>query len=111
MQEKRDNFYATYFNKDAVLQFSRWAGIFAWVVLVIYGVIALNSFIQFLTQFMSGLFYQKGMSVFDLISFFTPYPMQFAPGIVYFFGLKFVQHAILILLDMEESARRSARDK
>jgi hypothetical protein len=111
MQEKRDIFYATYFNKDAVLKFSHWAGIFAWVVLVIYGVIALNSFIQFMTQFMSGFFYQKGMSVFDLISFFTPYPMQFAPGMVYFFGLKFVQHVVLILLDMEESARRSAREK
>lgn len=111
MQEKRDNFYATYFNKDTVLKFSYWAGMLAWVVLGIYGVITLNSFIQFMSQFMSGLFYQKGMSVFDLIGFFTPYPLQLAPGIVYFVGLKFAQHTILILLDMEESARRAAREK
>jgi hypothetical protein len=111
MTEKKDNFYATYFSKDTVLKFSRWAGIFAWVVLAIYGAIALNSFIQFMTQFMTGVFYQKGMSVFDLISFFTPYPVQLAPGITSFFGLKFVQHACLILMDIEESTRRSTREK
>lgn len=111
MQEKRDNFYATYFNKDMVLKFSRWAGIFAWIVLVVYSIITVNSFVQFMTQFMTGVFYQKGMSIFDLISFFTPYPIQFVPGIVYFFGLKFVQHAALILMDIEESTRRSAREK
>lgn len=111
MQEKRDNFYATYFNKDAVLKFSYWAGVFAWAVLVFYSVMTVNSFIQFMTQFLTGVYYQKGMSVFDLISFFTPYPMQLAPGIVYFFALKFIQHASLILLDVEESARRAARER
>lgn len=108
---KETNFYATYFNKDAVLKFSRWAGIFAWVVLVIYVLTSLNSFMQFILQFTTGAFYQKGMSFFDLAGYFTPYFLQLMPGIIYFFGLKFVSHASLILMDMEESARRAIREK
>lgn len=111
MQEKRDNFYATYFNKDTVLKLSRWSGILAWVLLVVLSFFALNSFLQFLFQYSSGVFFQKGISVFDLIGYFTPYPQQFAPGIIYFFGLKFIENALLILLDMEESARRATREK
>ena len=45
----------------------------------------------------------------DLVNFFTPYLTMPMPGIAYFLGLKFVQHALLILLEMEESARRSTR--
>lgn len=110
MQEKHDTFYGTFFDKSAVLKISRWAGIFAWVVLVIYLLTSTVSFIQFMTQFITGVFYQKGMSIFDLLGFFTPYLMQALPGVVYFFGLKFVQNTLLILLEMEESARRSARN-
>jgi len=109
MEEKRERFYATFFDKDAVLKLSRWAGIFAWVILAIYLFTTGVNFFQFILQFATGIFYQKGMSVVDLISFFNPYLMQPLLGIVYFFGLKFVENALLILLDMEESARRSAR--
>lgn len=108
---KEKNFYATYFNKDAVIKFSRWAGILAWVVLVIYILTSLNSFLQFILQFATGIYYQKGMSIFDLIGFFSPYFIQIMPGIVYFFGLKFVEHASLILMDIEESTRRVTREK
>lgn len=107
MQEKK--FYGTYFNKDAVLKFSRWAGILAWLVLVVYLLTSTISFLQFLQQFVTGIFYQKGMSIFDLIGYFNPYLLMPLPGVVYFFGLKFVEHASLILLDMEESARRAVR--
>ena len=108
---KEKNFYATYFNKDTVLKFSRWAGILAWVVLVIYILTSLNSFLQFILQFATGIYYQKGMSIFDLIGFFSPYFIQIVPGFVYFFGLKFVEHASLILMDIEESTRRTTREK
>ena len=107
MQEKK--FYATYFNKDAVLKFSRWVGVIAWVVLTVYLLSSLNSFMQFIIQFATGVYYQKGMSIFDLFSFFTPYFLQFMPGVAYFFGLKFIEHALLILMDIEESTRRAAR--
>jgi hypothetical protein len=111
MEDKKSNFYGTYFSKDTVLKIARWSGILAWVLLIILSFFALNSFLQFLFQYSSGVFFQKGMSVFDLIGYFTPYPQQFAPGIIYFFGLKFVENTLLILLDIEESARRSTHQK
>ncbi|MBL8100173.1 MAG: hypothetical protein JNK81_13395 [Anaerolineales bacterium] len=109
MEDKKSNFYGTYFNKDTVLKIARWSGILAWVLLIVLSFFALNSFLQFLFQYSTGIFFQKGMSVFDLIGYFTPYPQQFAPGIVYFFGLKFVENTLLILLDIEESARRASK--
>ncbi len=109
MEEKHNHFYGTFFNKDSVLKIARWSGILAWVVLGVYLFTAAITFIQFMQQFMTGVYYQKGMSIFDLISFFTPYLIQPLPGVIYFFGLKFVEHSLLIFMDVEESARRSAR--
>ena len=111
MEEKKENFYATYFNKDLVLKVARWAGVFAWVAVGVYGLTTLNSFLQFFLQFATGVFYQKGMSVFDLVGYFTPYLLQLMPGVLYFFGLKFVENALLILMDTEESTRRATREK
>jgi hypothetical protein len=111
MEEKRETFYGTFFDKSAILKLSRWAGILAWVVLVVYLFTSALNLIQFLQQLVTGVFYQKGMSIFDFLSFFNPYLLLPMPGVVYFFGLKFVQHSLLILLDMEESVRRSARSK
>ncbi|MDP1545505.1 MAG: hypothetical protein Q8L87_05730 [Anaerolineales bacterium] len=110
MEEKRERFYATFFDKDAVLKLSHWAGILAWVALGVHLFTTGINFFQFMQQFVTGIFYQKGMSILDLISFFNPYLLQFLPGVIQFFGLKFVENALLILLDMEESARRSARN-
>lgn len=110
MTETKEKFYGTFFNKDMVLKISRWAGILAWVVAGIYIFTTTISFAQFLTQFATGIFYQKGMSIVDLLGYFTPYLHMIVPGIMYFFGLKFVENALLILMDMEESARRAARN-
>ena len=111
MEEKNEEFYGLFFNKSAILKLSRWAGILAWAVLVAYLATFLVSFIQFMVQFSTGLFFQKGMSVWDLLSFFNPYFTMPIPGITYFFGLKFVQNGLLILMEMEENTRRFARSK
>ena len=111
MEEKRAAFYGSFFDKSAILNLSRWAGILAWVVLGIYIFTTGLSFIQFLQQFSTGVFFQKGMSIFDFLSFFNPYLLMPMPGIMYFFGLKFIQNGLLLLLEMEESIRRSARAK
>lgn len=109
MEEKKEKFYGTFFDKSATLNIAKWAGILAWVLLGVYVVTTSISFAQFINQFATGVFYQKGMSIVDLLGFFTPYLHMIVPGIVYFFGLKFVEHALLILLDLEESARRASR--
>jgi uncharacterized membrane protein len=109
MEEKQEKFYGTFFDKDTVLKTARWAGIIAWVLLGIYLFTSAVSFTQFMAQFGTGVFYQKGMSIVDVLGYFTPYLYMPVPGIVYFFGLKFVEQTLLILLDVEESARRAAR--
>ncbi|MEN9561789.1 MAG: hypothetical protein RIR73_33 [Chloroflexota bacterium] len=110
-EEKQAPFYGSFIEKSAILKIAHWAGIFAWVVLIANLIVFILSFTQFAIQLATGLFYQKGMSLIDLMSFFNPYLTMWTPGIVYFFGLKFVQHGLLILLEMEESARRTARSK
>jgi|CXWL01.1.fsa_nt_gi hypothetical protein len=107
--ENHTNFPATYFNRDAAFKLVKMAGICAWVVLGIYLFATLISFAQFMIQFATGMFFQKGMSVVDVISFFTPYLVQFTPGLAYFIGLKFIEHTLLILLDVEDNTRRAAR--
>jgi hypothetical protein len=109
--ELRTNFAGTYFERDKILQISRIAGIFAWILLVIYLLTTLISFTQFMIQFSTGLFYQKGMAGVDVLGFFTPYLLQPVPGLIYFAGLKFMQHTLLILLDIEDNTRRAARNK
>lgn len=109
MEEKQEPFYGAFFDKSAIIKLARWAGIFSWVALITHLLVFALSFTQFLIQFATGLFFQKGLSLIDLMSFFNPYLTMSIPGIVYFFGLKFVQNGLLILLEMEESARRTAR--
>ena len=111
MSESKTNFSGTYFDRDKVMQISRIAGVFAWIALGIYLFTTLNSFAQFMIQYATGVFYQKGMSIFDTLGYFSPYLLQLVPGLLYFAVLKFVQHALLILMDMEDNTRRAARNK
>ncbi len=108
-KESKTNFAGLYFDRDRILKLSRIAGVFAWIVLGIYLFTPLVSFTQFMIQFASGLFYQKGMSGLDVLGFFTPYLLQPIPGLLYFASLKFIQYVLLILLDMEDNTRRAAR--
>ncbi len=107
--EKHTGFLATYFDRDAVIKLARTAGILAWIVLGIYVFTTAVSVVQFLLQFATGIYYQKGMSIFDVAGYFTPYLLQPIPGLVYFIGLKFAEHGLFILLDVEDNTRRIAR--
>jgi hypothetical protein len=109
--EKQTGFLGTYFDRDMILRISRLAGIFAWVILSLYILFFVISFTQFMMQFAAGIYNQKGILLIDLISYFTPYFMQPLPGLVYFIGLKFAQHGLLVLLDIEDNTRRAARNK
>ena len=107
--EKQATFLGTYFDRDAVMRLSRWAEAFAWVILGIYLVYWVFSVLQFIGQYTSGLFFDKGMTFLNAINFFTPYFLQPLPGIAYFFGLQGVSKVLLMLMDMEDNTRRAAR--
>jgi len=107
--EKQATFLGTYFDRDSVMRLSRWAEAFAWVILGIYVVYWFFSVLLFIGQYASGLFFDKGMTFLSAINIFVPYFLQPLPGIAYFFGLQTVSKALLILMDMEDNTRRTAR--
>jgi len=103
-------FLGAYFDRDVALRLSRWAQAVSWVVLACYLAAWLVTFAQFLIQFSNGMFFNKGMTIFDNLNFFTPYLLQPIPGVVSFFGLQGIAHLLLIFLDIEENTRRAARE-
>ena len=107
--EKQARFFGTYFDADSVLKISRWANSLSWVVLAIYLLVWLVAVAQIFFQFFTGMIFDKGMVLLNLLNIFTPYLMQPLPGLFYFIGLQAISKALLILMDMEESARRAAR--
>lgn len=107
--EKQATFLGTYFDRDSVMRLSRWAEAFAWVILSLYLLYWVFSVLLFIGQYMSGLFFDKGMTFLSAVNIFVPYFLQPVPGIAYFFGLQTVSKVLLILLDMEDNTRRAAR--
>ncbi len=107
--EKQASFLGAYFDRDAVLRLSRWADILSWIVLTVYIISWLLALLLFLGQYMSGLYFDKGMTFLNALNIFAPYLQQPLPGIFYFFGLQAVSKVLLILLDMEDNTRRAAR--
>lgn len=107
--ERQAGFLGTYFDRDGVLRLSRWADILAWIVLTIYMLSWLSSFLIFLGQYLSGLYFDKGSTFLTVISIFSGQLLQPLPGVLYFFGLQAVSKGLLIFLDMEDNTRRAAR--
>ena len=108
--DKQEKFFGAYVDRDLVLRLSRWADGTAWVVLTIYVLTWLFSFLLFLSQYFSGLYFAKGTESFlNTFSIFSPYLQQPLPGVFYFFGLQGISKTLLILLDMEDNTRRAAR--
>ena len=108
--DKLEKFFGAYIDRDVVLRLSRWADGSAWVVLTIYILTWLFSFVLFISQYASGLFFAKGTETFiSVFSLFSPYLQQPLPGIFYFFGLEAISKGLLIMLDMEDNTRRAAR--
>ncbi len=107
--ESKTDFVGTYFERDAVLRLVNIVKTLSWVLLGIYVVTTVFSFAQFVPQFSSGLFFDKGMSGWNVLNLFTPYLVQPLPGIFYFIVLQMASSALLIFLDMEDNTRRAAR--
>ena len=109
--EKQAGFLGTSFDRDGVLRLSRWAVVIAWVLLTVYLLSWLSSFLIFLGQYFSGLYFDKGGTFLTVINMFASQIQQPLPGIFYFFGLQAVSKGLLIFLDMEDNTRRAARNK
>jgi hypothetical protein len=106
---RRAGFLGTYFERDGVLRLSRWADVAAWVILTVYLVWWLSSFVVFLGQYLNGMYFDKGATFLNTISIFSGQLQQPLPGILYFFSLQGISKGLLMLLDMEDNTRRAAR--
>lgn len=107
--ERDKQFFGTYFQKDGVIKIAHWANVLSWVVLGSYLLVWLSAVIQVTLQFFSGMIFEKGVVVLNVMNIFLPYLTQPLPGLFYFFGLQAVSKTLLILLDMEENTRRAAK--
>lgn len=107
--QKPAAFLGTYFDRDTVLRLARWADILAWVTLTLYIVSWLLALLQLMAQFFNGLLGDKGTTPLMMFNIFSPILLQPLPGVFYFFGLQAVAKILLILLDVEDNTRRSAR--
>ena len=107
--KEKTGFLATYFDRDATLRFARFAGILAWVLLAFYVYSTVVSIGQFWWAVTYGGSSYEGVNIFDRLIVPTMQISQLSPGLVYFTMLKTAQHALLILLDVEDNSRRAAR--
>jgi len=105
----KEKFLGTYFDRDNVLRISRAADVIAWIILTVYILTWLFSVSLFIAQYTSGLMFDKGFTFLNLLSIFKPYLLEPLPGILYFFGLQGISRGLLIMLDMEDNTRRTAR--
>lgn len=106
---KQEKFFGTYFDRDNILRISRWADVVGWIVLTVYLLTWVLSILLFIAQYSNGLFFDKGMTFLSIFSIFKPYFIEPVPGVIYFFILQGISKVLLIMLDMEDNSRRSAR--
>lgn len=107
MGEKDVQFLGTYFDRDAVIKWSRIIGILSWVVVAIYAadlVLGLGvMLLQYVRGFMAGFGFTD---VLQNLLYTFERPLH---GILYFALLQVLSKGLLIALDVEENTRRAAR--
>ena len=107
--EKQTTFLGTYFDRDGVLRLSRWADVMAWIILTIYVLWWLSTFLAFFGQYLNGMYFDKGSTFLTVVNMFAGQLQQPLPGVFYFFGLQGISKGLLMFLDMEDNTRRAAR--
>ncbi len=106
-ETKDEKFMGTYFDRDAVLNISRWADILSWVVAVVYAVDLAAALGVFALQYLRGFWAGMGFSdLFMNVLYIIERPFR---GVVYFIALQAIGKVLLILMDMEDNTRRAAR--
>ena len=107
MGESENRFLGTYFDREAVIQWSRIIAILSWVVAGIYTVDLLLGTTVMLLQYLRGLTTMLGFTdVMQQVLWIIERPVH---GILYFALLQALSKGLLIALDMEENTRRAAR--
>lgn len=102
-ENPRANFAGTYFNKDSVLRISRWAEIIGWLLLAAYILQWAYSQWQSIYNSMNGGYPLD----YNYMLFTLPQVLQ---GFMLLIILQAVSKTLLILLDIEDNTRRSARN-
>ena len=106
-ESKNSKFLGTYFNPDMILRLVRWTDILAWVVVAVYAadfLLALYGIAS--SYFMGGYVGWRLVDFLNNLIFALERPFR---GVVYFVVLQAIGKALLILMDMEDNTRRSAR--
>jgi hypothetical protein len=107
--DKQDKFLGAYFDRDGVLRLSRWADVFSWVTLTVYVLTWLGAILLYLSQYLNGMMGDKGITFLMVFNMFSPYFTQVFPGVFFFFGLQGISKGLLLILDIEDNTRRTAR--
>jgi hypothetical protein len=97
----------TYFDRDVVIKVSHWADILSWVVVIVYTGDLLLALVVFFLQYFRG--FLQGLGVTDWLTNLVYLFERPFRGVVYFVALQGIGKVLLILMDMEESLRRTAR--
>jgi hypothetical protein len=107
MSEREAPFLGTYFDRDAVIRWSRILGILAWVVAAVYAAdLGLGLTVQVL-QYARGILVGQGLT--DRLLNLLYLLLRPLHGILYFGLLQALSKGLLIALEMEENTRRAAR--
>ena len=107
MAERETHFLGTYFDRDAVIRWSRVIGILGWVVAGIYAVDWVVGLTVMILQYVRGFMVMAGLTdVLQQVLYLATRPLH---GILYFALLQALSKGLLIALDMEENTRRAAR--
>lgn len=107
MNDKDKRFLGTYFDREAVIRWSRVLAVLAWVVAGIYAVDLVLGLTVFGLQMARG--FMLGLGPTDLaqnILYILERPLH---GVLYFAILMVLSQGLLIALDVEENTRRAAR--
>jgi hypothetical protein len=107
IKEPSQEFFGTYFNPDSVIQLSRWVEILSWIVVGVYSLDFILAAGTFALSALRGMWIGMGFTDYaNNIILIVERPFR---GVVYFAVLQAIGKAMLILMDMEQNTRRTAR--
>ncbi|MBK6794025.1 MAG: hypothetical protein IPG80_16180 [Anaerolineales bacterium] len=103
------HFSGTYFDKDTVFRLVRFIKVASWIVAGVYIYQLVLNLGVFILQFIRHLIYVGGPT--DLMMQILWQIQPSLAGLIFFTALQAFAQGLLILLDIEDNTRRSARGK